>query len=167
LLCICKAIKNIQNIELIIYTKPSDWNNVRLKFIEYPFIKYGGFFNTTETLNILYEHDYLIFLESFDIGVKKYTKLSISTKIPEYLCLGKPIIAIGPSDIASINYLNKNDVALVLDEQNEKNWDNLLKNALNDKFFFDNKIINSGKLFVENHLQINQQFILKKLLGSL
>lgn len=165
LLFICKALKQIANTELIIYTKLSDWNNVSSKFSEYTFIKYGGFLKTNDTLNVLKEHDYLVFVESFDQGVKKYTKLSISTKIPEYLCLGKPIIAIGPSDIASINYFKVNDSALVLDEQNKNLWKKLIVTALNDKHYFDVKIDNSKKIFIENHLQINQERLLKKILS--
>ena len=41
------------------------------------------------------------------------------TKIPEYLSSQKPIIAIGPSGIASIDYLKNNNAALVLDDFNQ------------------------------------------------
>ena len=60
----------------------------------------------------------LVHVESFDNKSRQLTKLSISTKIPEYLATGKPIIAIGPREVASLEYLkdcslwitNKNDI---------------------------------------------------------
>lgn len=166
LLSICSSLHKFSDIELTIYTKPTDWNYVKERYAKYPFVKYGGFFKSNEMLDILNKYDYLIFVESFDEGIKKYTRLSISTKIPEYLCLGKPIIAIGPSDIASINYLKQNDAALILDEQNTDKWDLLIENALNDKYFFVNKINHCKEIFNKNHLQIKQQVLLANILSK-
>ena len=36
---------------------------------------------------------------------KEKTRFSLSTKVTEYLSLGKPIFAVGPSDIGSMDYL--------------------------------------------------------------
>lgn len=47
----------------------------------------------------------LVFVESFDIKQIEKTKYSLSTKIPEYLSIGKAIFAVGPADIASMLYL--------------------------------------------------------------
>lgn len=54
--------------------------------------------------------DILVHVESFDEKNIYDTKLSLSTKIPEYMSVGKPIMAIGPKGIASMEYLK--DVAI-------------------------------------------------------
>ena len=49
--------------------------------------------------------DILVFVESSDPLQKEKTRFSLSTKVTEYLSLGKPIFAVGPSDIGSMDYL--------------------------------------------------------------
>jgi hypothetical protein len=66
-----------------------------------------------EVMQIMINSDFLVHIESFEPSVIQFTKLSISTKIPEYLASGIPIIAIGPSNIASIEYLINNNCAYV------------------------------------------------------
>lgn len=56
----------------------------------------------------------LVHVESFDRKNRRTTRLSISTKIPEYLATGRNILAVGPGDVASIQYLRDNDVAIVV-----------------------------------------------------
>lgn len=63
--------------------------------------------------------DILVHVESFDLANKLLVRYSISTKIMDYLCVGRAILAIGPSDIASIDYLKSNDAALVATSKKE------------------------------------------------
>lgn len=49
--------------------------------------------------------DFLLFVESFSKSNIEKTKLSLSTKISEYLSFGKCIIAIGPDNIGSMEFL--------------------------------------------------------------
>lgn len=61
---------------------------------------------TKEELKLeLNNSDIPVHVESFDKKNIASTRLSISTKIPEYLSLGKPILAIGPKEVSSIKYL--------------------------------------------------------------
>jgi len=71
----------------------------------------GGLY-PKELVRVLNQSSALVFAESFDKRSVDATRLSISTKIPEYLSLGKPIIAIGPEGIASMKYLD--DCALCI-----------------------------------------------------
>lgn len=57
--------------------------------------------------------NFLLHCESDKVQFKSSTKLSISTKIPEYCTTKRPIIAYGPIDIASIKLLNDNNLAFV------------------------------------------------------
>ena len=49
--------------------------------------------------------DILLHVESFEKKAIASTKYSFSTKIPEYLSASKCVVAVGPSDVASIRYL--------------------------------------------------------------
>ena len=51
--------------------------------------------------------DILLHVEAFDEKSKKSTRLSISTKIFEYLYSGKIILGYGPADVASMEYLEE------------------------------------------------------------
>ena len=73
------------------------------------------------------ESDALVHVESFKNKNRHITRLSISTKIPEYLASNKRILAIGPKGIASIDYLLQNDVAYVVQSLKRKD--------INDVFF--------------------------------
>ena len=47
----------------------------------------------------------LVFVESYDTSQIEKTKYSLSTKVPEYLSVGKPILAIGPRKIGSMEFV--------------------------------------------------------------
>lgn len=59
------------------------------------------------------EADVLVHVEAFDKFNKSLVRCAISTKIMDYLSVGRCILAIGPDDISSIEYLVENDTALV------------------------------------------------------
>ena len=59
--------------------------------------------------------DVLVHAEAFDKANKLLVRCAISTKIMDYLSVGRTILAIGPSDISSIEYLCDNDLAFVAD----------------------------------------------------
>ncbi len=67
------------------------------------------------------ESDVLVHAESFDLANRLLVRYSISTKIMDYLCVGRTILGIGPSDIASIEYLRENDVAIIATNKDELN----------------------------------------------
>lgn len=67
------------------------------------------------------ESDVLVHAESFDLANRLLVRYSISTKIMDYLCVGRTILGIGPSDIASIEYLSDNDVAMIATNIDELN----------------------------------------------
>lgn len=82
-----------------------------------------------ELKKILNNASIVVHVESFDKKSIESTRLSISTKIPEYLSLEKPILAIGPKEIASMEYLK--DVSYCIYE--EKNFLEKLTNFLENE----------------------------------
>lgn len=67
--------------------------------------EYCGYLNLKELKKVLSMCDIPVHVESFDKRSIESTRLSVSTKIPEYLSLGKPVLAIGPKEVASMEYL--------------------------------------------------------------
>ena len=63
--------------------------------------------------------DVLVHTEAFDKYNKSLVRCAISTKIMDYLSVGRCILAIGPRDISSIEYLSDNDLALIARSQQE------------------------------------------------
>lgn len=61
--------------------------------------------------------DILLHVESNDLYYKSLTKLSISTKIPEYLMSGRFILGFGPPDVASMRILSDNHIGKVISSE--------------------------------------------------
>ena len=58
--------------------------------------------------------DFLVHAESFESEGTQIMMLSVSTKIPEYLLSNCCIVAVGPSELASIDLLEINKLGIVL-----------------------------------------------------
>ena len=76
------------------------------KLVETGVALYGGSLNKERMIEKLNKADVLIFVESFAEEQIEKTRLSLSTKISEYLSVGKPIIAVGPSEVGSMEFLS-------------------------------------------------------------
>lgn len=72
------------------------------------------------------EADILVHIESKDLKNRLLVRQSFSTKIVDYLNSARPILAYGPKNVASINYLIENDCAIVADNEQEL-YDKILK----------------------------------------
>jgi len=170
LLAICEVLqqkRSEQNIKLSVFTKTTDWEKYGGNFKKFDFVKYMGFLKPDELMNQLRKHDFLIHVESFEPKFVKYTRLSISTKIPEYLSLKKPILAIGPDDIASIEYLSSNNCALVVGKINDELIASKINILFSDKIFNDTISKMAYSLFKKNHEAKQQQVLLKEKIMNL
>ena len=63
--------------------------------------------------------DILLHVESFEEKEKNYFRLSMSTKIPEYLSVGRPVLVVGPDDIGSVEYIRQNHVGYAVNRMEE------------------------------------------------
>ena len=79
-----------------------------------PYSHFKGALNTEELNNIKKYCDILVHVEAFDKKNRHITRLSISTKIPEYLASGRCVFAVGPKDVASMQYLAENDLGVTV-----------------------------------------------------
>lgn len=97
-------LENNRKVRLETYTNSNITENLREKLCLGE-NKYGGKLAKKDLEVKLNEADILVHVEAFDKKNIYDTRFSISTKIYEYLSLGKPILAIGPENIASMQFL--------------------------------------------------------------
>lgn len=157
-----KEIKNIDlfyEIEIHLYITASyrdeilNHNIKGLKLIIHDYI------SPSEVENELLKYDVGLHLESFDSRFKKFTRLSISTKIPQYMGLGLPILAYSPSDVSSTKYIELNHTGVVINHDLEDK----LKLIFDEYDFFSNNAINVAKRNHSSELQFQQMlFVFNK-----
>lgn len=129
---VSKINQNFVRVQLFIYTQTEISNQVKSK-LEYPDSSFlMGTVPYSEIRRIQSESDILIYPESFKSTFQRITRLSFSTKITDYLSSGKCILAVGPLDIAPIEYLKDNDCAVVVSNLDEvySELNKLLKDEL-------------------------------------
>lgn len=108
------------------------------------------------------EADVLVHAEAFDITNKLLVRCAISTKIMDYLSVGRSILAIGPSDIASIEYLNDNNLALTADSKDKLT---MLVNSIHSNPNILMDYSNRGSEYISS--QLNAKELRNKLYNSL
>ncbi len=74
-------------------------------FAENKKTRFEGSIGSDAVPEMLKKASLLIHVESFDANYAEYTRLSISTKIPQYMAAGKPILGYGPDDLASMQHI--------------------------------------------------------------
>lgn len=104
--------KNKKLLELDIYTQTPMSRSMQ-KALDLPSINLKGGIPASEVDKVQNDADILVHVESFDLKNRLAVHQSFSTKIVDYLYKGKCILAVGPDDVASIDYLKNNDAALV------------------------------------------------------
>lgn len=121
---IAKAIEDVNNnslekIEFNIYTSDFHNNDYKEQFSKYPstFIKKAV--SHDKILKLYQNANALVHVESGNLLGNEFFKYSISTKIPEYLTIGKPILLFCPSELYLSQFMKKNKIAFVTSEKEE------------------------------------------------
>lgn len=76
-----------------------------------PAIRLHGFVTGAAYKAAFDSADAFVHVESFDENNRERVRYSVSTKIIECLASGRPLLAYGPGDVASMAYLQRNDCA--------------------------------------------------------
>lgn len=97
--------------------------------------------------------DVLVHAEAFDKYNKSLVRCAISTKIMDYLSVGRCILAIGPSDISSVEYLTDNNLALVASD--EKQLGNLVRHIKANRAILGNYAA-KGREYATKELDANK-----------
>lgn len=83
-----------------------------------------------EVKKVLKESEIVVHVESFERKEIRKTRLSFSTKIVDCIQSGSCLLAIGPSEVASINMLRKHDIAEVITTNRKDNIKATIENIL-------------------------------------
>lgn len=156
LITICDELASmeISDLEFNIYAPENQWAELSSKFDKYSFVHYGGFLTAKQLEHAISNTDIIVFVESFDKSVLEFSRLSLSTRVPEFLSSGKPILAMGPSEQGAIQYLDINNVAFVIKDFSD------IKQVfmdLQDTDVVREKLENAKRLFLLNHTTQAQQ----------
>ncbi len=98
-------------------------------------------------------YDILVHVESFDEENIKYFTYSMSTKIPEYLSVGRPLFVVGPKEICTVEYLESTGAAFVA--ESDTDIKDVLFNIINGKNSYDEKARYSIKCAERDFLSDN------------
>ena len=113
-----------------IYTASPITEDIRKAFIGKG-VNLRGYAQASKIQWLIRQADILVHAESFRVKDKMAVRQSFSTKIVDYLHSGKCVMAIGPADVASVDFLIKRNAALVIDKP-EKAY-SLLESLLEKK----------------------------------
>ncbi len=112
--------------ELVIYGKVNAGTEMKRLSRLRPEVRLAGTIPASDVPAVQEDADCLVHVESFEPADRQYTRLSVSTKIPEYLASGRPIFGYGPCETASLRYVEETRCGRVVGQRN----DGLLAEAL-------------------------------------
>jgi len=112
---------NKDGIKAVLYIYTSTPCSYKMKHIlEYPVsVRWMKFVSSEEIAVIQKEADILIHVESFALKDRLKVRLSFSTKLVDYFKSGRCIFAVGSRKLASIDYLSKNQGAVIAYKESE------------------------------------------------
>ncbi len=127
---------------------------------------FKGALNNTEVNHKISESDILIHVESFDRQNRYITRYSISTKIPEYFASNRIVFAVGPSDVASIQYIKENNAGYTVSQNSKKAIKKALLELLENDEERHNSITIAHKLAEDRHNEITIRNYLKEFIQN-
>lgn len=107
-------------VEGLVYSQPrfaAEANKLNIP----PVMRFVGALAPSEIPTVLRDADIVLHVESFLPKYRKYTRYSVSTKIPECMASSRPILAYGPEELASIGYVRASGCGLAVGRQEHGN----------------------------------------------
>lgn len=102
--------------EVNVYTTSEMTREIEKTFAERN-VKYRGGVSGDKLTEAMQRSDALLHIESDEKKYMKRTKLAVSTKIPEYMASGRVIIGFGNPDLASMEFISRNNAGLIIDSR--------------------------------------------------
>ncbi len=116
-----KALLHVNpQAKLNIYTPDVPPKHILKSLSKVSSIHYGGRLTKEELESRLKRCEYVVHVEAFDKKNRIITRLSMSTKISEYVASGAKVLAIGPSDVASMRCLALNGLGVCINSPSTK-----------------------------------------------
>ncbi|WBB52087.1 glycosyltransferase [Verrucosispora sp. WMMD573] len=101
-------------VRLTVHCPAEDAERYGREFAGYPGVHFGRSLASHEVPAVLAAADILVHVESFAEDTRRYTRYSVSTKIPQYLAAGRPIFGHGPHELASMAYIQTAGAGIVV-----------------------------------------------------
>lgn len=114
---------------LRVHAPDADLRAYREHFEHRDNVTWGPSLTPHDVPEVLAQADAVVHVESWSNEARRYTRLSISTKVPQYLASGRPILAIGPPELASMRYILETGSGVVLNEDDTCGLRSFLANA--------------------------------------
>lgn len=137
ILDISKAVEKLnevnKNIVLKIYCPLKDAELYSKYFIKNEATKFEGSLDSSQVSGVLRNATILLHVESFDENYAEYTKFSLSTKIPQYMAAGKPILGYGPHILASMQHIEKTNSGKIVFEKNMEKLVEVIRSLIENK----------------------------------
>ena len=145
--------KNGFSTELHIYCPEVNRASFSGYFSHLSSVYFKGSVSSTQVPEILCSASVLVHVESFEEHIIKFTQFSLSTKIPQYMASHRPILAYGPSQLASIQHIVNNNAGYAINS-NDKDEMRKKIQALVENQELRLSLANNGYIFAkENHSQ--------------
>jgi glycosyltransferase involved in cell wall biosynthesis len=107
---VCEAISRLVAqgvpVRLTVHAPAADLARYGDTFAALPAVRLGGSLDSAEVGAVLRRSDVLVHVESFAAEHRRYTRYSLSTKIPQYLAAGRPVLGFGPAELASMAHID-------------------------------------------------------------
>jgi glycosyltransferase involved in cell wall biosynthesis len=132
---------------------PSSWNSKEINELFRQFnVEINNYVANSKVYEVYSKADVLVHVESFDESFSRFTKYSLSTKIPEYMGAGKPILAYVPHELYGGCYIRENKAGLVANNLDELKL--CLTQMIDDKSY---RLIlaNGGIICARNNLSVD------------
>lgn len=165
LISIAEALRKINadgiKMQLFVYTNNQISEGEKSKLLVKDSVFLMPPVSYSEVPRVMAENDVVVFVESFEPQFCNVARLSFSTKICDYLASGKCILAIGPGNIAPIEYFVEENAAVVASSKDEvvKAIDSIANRETVEKY-----IDQARKCAIENH---NRQRMNELIYGKL
>ena len=154
-----------KELVLDVYSASKYDDEIKSSFEKTKCISFKGAISRDEVTRVQKEADALIHVESFDKKNIALTKMSFSTKIIDYMMMGKPVLAVGPSEVNSISYLTDCKIAFISDENHPVK--DTLTELLTDKEKLSTVLTNTHKFLIEKrNIDIIQKGIKARIVES-
>lgn len=115
---IARSPKLSGSAKLVVYTSPQNRVTYQSMLLDRG-VEVYDYVPKSEMFANLGKADVLIHVESFMPEEIEYFQYSMSTKIPEYMSVGRPIVCFGPREICTVDYIERKRVGLVASNENE------------------------------------------------
>lgn len=124
------AVKELNNsgVAALFEICGGEWTKQNaLPLVDEPFTVYRGAVSRSEGINLLQKADLLVLPITFDPAHFEYVRLSLPTKLPEYLASGTPVLVYGPAGVAPVELCRSNGVGMVIDKRSTASLDELIR----------------------------------------